>query len=112
VIQNLAQVYLVSNDIEQARELLIEHLDRTPDDIHPRELLAIVYFTARQFKSAISQLLQVHSALERQKADVNWRARVANNIGAAYLGEGAIKSGGALVCTVPTVIRRLRSLSI
>jgi tetratricopeptide (TPR) repeat protein len=90
-VHNLSIAYLDSHEPEKATDLLISYLEGYPDDMSARELLGRAYQERKLHKSAIGQWTNVFVEIEHtQSTDINRRACLANNIGAAYLDEGEL----------------------
>jgi|ERR1041385_5484559 tetratricopeptide (TPR) repeat protein len=90
-ILNVAQMELDLKEVGSAKELLREYLDRSPNDLTVKEMLGRAYHEAKQYRSAIAQKLQLLAELDRRGIeDRSRRARIANNLGASYIGDGQL----------------------
>ncbi len=91
-VQGLSLVLLRGGLLDEASLLLTEHLQRVPEDVSSREMLARIYARAQRHGIARSQLLKILETLplvnEETRLD---RARITNNVGVclAYEGERA-----------------------
>jgi tetratricopeptide (TPR) repeat protein len=85
-VHGLSRALLALKKTDEAVDLLVGYLENQPRDKEARQLLAKAYGTRQQHRSAIAQLMQVWSDLEKNESDdLLLRAQIANNIGAYYM---------------------------
>lgn len=80
----LARVLIERGKASGALSLLVEHLERTPDDDQARELLARAYHGIGQHRSAAQQIIQIFNRLPEGTEDgpsLDRKARLATDIG-------------------------------
>lgn len=89
-VHGLALLRLQQHRLDEVVESLLEHLDKSQNDIQARELLARAYVGLGQFSRARGQL----SLIIAGKSEANeWRlefARISNNIGFCFAMEGKV----------------------
>lgn len=91
-VRGLAKVLLDLGSTEEATELLVDHLEKLPNDHEARQLLAKAYGRRKQFRSAAAQLIHAFTELDAgENTSLGLKARLANNIGAFFLNEGDVK---------------------
>jgi len=91
-VQGLSLVLLQRGSLNEALLLLTDHLQRFPDDLSSREMLARIYKRTKRYASARGQLLKILDSLrekpeEPEEARLD-RARIINNIGVCLAYEG------------------------
>ena len=88
-VRGLAQVLLQLKLTDEAIGLLVDHLEKMPQDHDARELLASAYLGRKKYRSAIAQLVHIFTEVEAdQNGNTILKARVANNIGVCFLRDG------------------------
>lgn len=70
-VHGLARVLIERGKASVALSLLVEHLERMPDDDHARELLARAYSGIGQHRSAAQQVIQVFNHLSQSGEDAS-----------------------------------------
>jgi Flp pilus assembly protein TadD len=83
-VHGLARVLIERSKASVALSLLVEHLERIPDDDHARQLLARAYSGIGQHRSAAHQLIQVFNHLSESGEDaptLTRKAQLASEIG-------------------------------
>ena len=88
-VRGLAQVLLQLKLTDEAIGLLVDHLEKMPQDHDARELLTSAYLGRKKYRSAIAQLVHIFTEVEAdQNGNTILKARVANNIGVCFLRDG------------------------
>jgi Flp pilus assembly protein TadD len=83
-VHGLARILIERGKPSVALSLLVEHLERMPDDDHARELLACAYGGIGQHRSAAQQVMQVFNHLSASAEDTSLltrKAKLATDIG-------------------------------
>jgi Flp pilus assembly protein TadD len=87
-VHGLAKSLLELKQIDEVLALLVGYVERKPQDIEAKQMLAKAYACRGQFRSAIAQLTQIWSSVENNESTLRLRATLANNIGGYYLDDG------------------------
>jgi Flp pilus assembly protein TadD len=90
-IHGLALLRLQQSRWDGAVEILLGHLDRVPDDLQARELLAHAFVGQGNFGRARAQLFALVSSEGAASEDPPKMARIYNNLGFCFAKEGRLR---------------------